>query len=210
MYHHVKKLMYTVRVDDPDPRFGNMLLEQFGGANGELAAAMQRVAPVSLRVNPDVDAKTHPYISTGLKENKFGIDIETAYRVYQRAAQMPNIRITGIDCHIGSQLTTIAPYLDAIERLLVEVQRLHRKIAVLQIEPGVVAGQLPLDERHDDVDVIGHQHAKTHAQRRADHTDQRTLDVVVAVLAGRINTRFVAAINAAGGAYANKDILGVG
>ncbi len=75
-------------------------------------------APISLRVNPDVDAGTHPYISTGLKENKFGIAIESALAVYLSAAQMPHIEVVGVDCHIGSQLTSIAPYLDAIDRLL--------------------------------------------------------------------------------------------
>ncbi len=81
-------------------------------------------APVSLRVNPDVDAQTHPYISTGLKENKFGIDITRALAVYQRAADMPGIQITGVDCHIGSQLTRTEPFVDALERVLVLVDRL--------------------------------------------------------------------------------------
>ncbi len=81
-------------------------------------------AAISLRVNPDVDAGTHPYISTGLKENKFGIDIASAFAVYQRAATMSHIDITGIDCHIGSQLTTIAPYLDAIDKILSLIDRL--------------------------------------------------------------------------------------
>ncbi|HBW83005.1 MAG: diaminopimelate decarboxylase [Gammaproteobacteria bacterium] len=76
-------------------------------------------APISIRVNPDVDAGTHPYISTGLKENKFGIASESALRVYRSAAQMPGIRVIGIDCHIGSQLTTVEPFLDAIDRLLI-------------------------------------------------------------------------------------------
>jgi diaminopimelate decarboxylase len=75
-------------------------------------------APVSIRVNPDVDAGTHPYISTGLKENKFGIASESALEVYRRAAAMEGISIMGIDCHIGSQLTSIDPFLDAIDRLL--------------------------------------------------------------------------------------------
>ncbi|SCZ70275.1 MULTISPECIES: diaminopimelate decarboxylase [unclassified Pseudomonas] len=81
-------------------------------------------APVSLRVNPDVDAGTHPYISTGLKENKFGIDIATAEDVYIRAAQLPNLEIVGVDCHIGSQLTTLEPFIDALDRLLDLVDRL--------------------------------------------------------------------------------------
>lgn len=75
-------------------------------------------APVSIRVNPDVDAQTHPYISTGLKENKFGIDIQQALAVYQRAAAMEHIEVNGIDCHIGSQLTQLDPFLDALDRVL--------------------------------------------------------------------------------------------
>ena len=81
-------------------------------------------APVSLRVNPDVDAGTHPYISTGLKENKFGIDSEIAFEVYRSAAALPHLAVTGIDCHIGSQLTELTPYLDAMDRLLALVDRL--------------------------------------------------------------------------------------
>lgn len=89
-----------------------------------VAARLGVQAPISVRVNPDVDAGTHPYISTGLKENKFGIDISRAFAVYERAAAMDNIRITGVDCHIGSQLTSIDPYLDAIDRVLQLVGRL--------------------------------------------------------------------------------------
>lgn len=88
------------------------------------AAETDQLAPVSLRVNPDVDAKTHPYISTGLKENKFGIDISRAYEVYQQANQMDNISVVGVDCHIGSQLTDISPFIDAMQHLLVLVDRL--------------------------------------------------------------------------------------
>ncbi len=84
----------------------------------EVAGSMGLVAPVSLRVNPDVDARTHPYIATGLKENKFGIDIREAPRVYAHAASLAHIRVTGIDCHIGSQLTEVAPFLDALDRVL--------------------------------------------------------------------------------------------
>lgn len=88
------------------------------------AAELGVSAAVSLRVNPDVDAKTHPYISTGLKENKFGIDINLAPSVYQRAAAMENISVVGVDCHIGSQLTDIQPFIDAMDRLLVLVDQL--------------------------------------------------------------------------------------
>ncbi len=84
----------------------------------DTARAMQRKAPVSLRVNPDVDAKTHPYISTGLKDNKFGIPIVEAHRVYRLAASMSHLDIIGIDCHIGSQLTEVTPFVDAIKRVL--------------------------------------------------------------------------------------------
>lgn len=90
----------------------------------QVAARLGKRAPISLRVNPDVDAGTHPYISTGLKENKFGIDINAAFDVYRRAATLSHIDIVGVDCHIGSQLTTVAPYLDAVGRVLNLVDRL--------------------------------------------------------------------------------------
>jgi diaminopimelate decarboxylase len=83
-----------------------------------LAGQLGVVAPISFRVNPDVDAKTHPYISTGLKENKFGIDIQQAINEYRRAASMENIKVIGVDCHIGSQLTETKPFLDALDRVL--------------------------------------------------------------------------------------------
>lgn len=90
----------------------------------EVAAEMGKQAPVSLRINPDVDAGTHPYISTGLKENKFGIGIKQAPAAYQRANELPNLNVVGVDCHIGSQLTEINPYLDAIDRLLALIDEL--------------------------------------------------------------------------------------
>ncbi len=90
----------------------------------EVAGRLGKTAAISLRVNPDVDAGTHPYISTGLKENKFGIDIDAAFAVYQHAAALPHIKVIGVDCHIGSQLTTIEPYLDAVDRLLVLIDKL--------------------------------------------------------------------------------------
>ncbi len=83
-----------------------------------IACELNIIAPISLRVNPDVDAQTHPYISTGLKENKFGIDINDAIGVYEKARDMSHINIIGVDCHIGSQLTTMAPFLDALDRVL--------------------------------------------------------------------------------------------
>lgn len=90
----------------------------------QIAEDMGVVAPVSLRVNPDVDAQTHPYISTGLKENKFGIDIEHAVTVYLRAAQLPSLKIVGVDCHIGSQITEVSPYLDALDKLIDLIKQL--------------------------------------------------------------------------------------
>ncbi len=84
----------------------------------EVAAAQGVQAPVSLRINPDVDAKTHPYIATGLKHNKFGIAMEEALAAYRRAAELPALRLVGMDCHIGSQLTELGPYADALQRLL--------------------------------------------------------------------------------------------
>ena len=89
-----------------------------------VAAELGVRAPISLRVNPDVDAGTHPYISTGLKENKFGIAIADAEDVYIRAAQLPNLEVVGVDCHIGSQLTTLEPFIDALDRLLGLIDRL--------------------------------------------------------------------------------------
>ncbi|SEI79273.1 diaminopimelate decarboxylase [Allopseudospirillum japonicum] len=90
----------------------------------QVAEHMGLQAPVSLRVNPNVDAKTHPYISTGLKENKFGIPIEEAFAVYQQAARLSHVQIKGIDCHIGSQLTQLSPFLDALEPVLALATRL--------------------------------------------------------------------------------------
>jgi diaminopimelate decarboxylase len=90
-----------------------------------VATAMDKVAQISLRVNPDVDAGTHPYISTGLKDNKFGVAIEAAPAFYARAAGMPGIEILGVDCHIGSQLTTLEPFLDALDRLLALIDALQ-------------------------------------------------------------------------------------
>src|SRR3989338_1204067 len=90
----------------------------------EVAGSMGKVAPVSLRVNPDVDAKTHPYISTGLKQNKFGVPYGEAVSLYRRASGLPNLRITGKDCHIGSQLTETSPFIAAAGKILVLVDAL--------------------------------------------------------------------------------------
>jgi diaminopimelate decarboxylase len=113
----------------------------------EVATQTGKTAPISLRVNPNVDAKTHPYISTGLKGNKFGIAHERALAVYQRAAAMPGIAIKGIDCHIGSQITQSAPYLEAMDRVLDLVASIEAAgIAIEHIDFG---GGLGIDYNGD-------------------------------------------------------------
>ncbi|MFT6978507.1 MAG: diaminopimelate decarboxylase [Shewanella psychromarinicola] len=107
-------------------------LEQLNDVAGRLG----KVAPVSLRINPDVDAGTHPYISTGLKENKFGIAMDEAEVVFARAAQLAHLHVKGVDCHIGSQLTEIKPFLDAMDRMLALIDRL---------------GELGIEIKHFDV-----------------------------------------------------------
>lgn len=97
-----------------------------------LAGEMGRKARISLRVNPDVDAQTHPYISTGLRENKFGIGVDEALAEYRRAAAMPHLDISGIDCHIGSQLTSLEPFVDALDRLLVMIETLRTEGIVIR------------------------------------------------------------------------------
>ena len=91
----------------------------------QIAGEMGKIAPISLRVNPDVDAHTHPYISTGLKENKFGVSVDEAREVYRLAATLPHVKITGMDCHIGSQLTELQPFLDATDRLIRLIEQLQ-------------------------------------------------------------------------------------
>jgi diaminopimelate decarboxylase len=112
-----------------------------------VAAASGQTAPVSIRVNPDVDAKTHPYISTGLRDNKFGIEVDRALHVYRRASELPHLKVTGIDCHIGSQLTDTAPFVDALERVLQLVDRLQSEgIELRHIDLGGGLG-IPYSDR---------------------------------------------------------------
>ncbi len=113
----------------------------------DIAGFMGKVAPVSLRVNPNVDAKTHPYISTGLKNNKFGVAYEDALDIYLQAAAMPNIAIHGVDCHIGSQITELSPFLDAFDRVLALVDALEKnKIHIQHIDLGGGIGICYSDE----------------------------------------------------------------
>lgn len=117
-----------------------------------IAAEQQKIAPVSLRINPDVDAKTHPYISTGLKENKFGVSIEDAKELYPRAAADDWLDVHGIDCHIGSQLTEISPYIDALDRLLALVDSLEASgITLSHIDLGGGQGIRYQDETPLDI-----------------------------------------------------------
>jgi len=92
-----------------------------------IAGKMGCVAPISVRVNPDVDAKTHPYIATGLKDNKFGIDIQEAMALYERAESLPHLQVVGVDCHIGSQLTELPPLLEAFDRVYELVKALRER-----------------------------------------------------------------------------------
>ena len=98
----------------------------------QVAGESGKIAPISLRVNPDVDARTHPYISTGLKENKFGVSVMQAREVYRLAKTLPHVKITGMDCHIGSQLTELQPFLDATDRLIVLMEQLREDGIELQ------------------------------------------------------------------------------
>lgn len=112
-----------------------------------VAGEMGKIAPVSLRVNPNVDAKTHPYISTGLKNNKFGVAFEDALDVYTQAASMPNIAVHGVDCHIGSQITELSPFIDALDRVLGLVDALVAKgIHISHIDVGGGIGITYSDE----------------------------------------------------------------
>jgi diaminopimelate decarboxylase len=113
----------------------------------DVAAELGKTAAISLRVNPNVDAKTHPYISTGLKDNKFGIAHEKALAVYQKAASLPNISIKGIDCHIGSQLTEVAPFIDALDKLIELIASLREAgIELEHIDLGGGLGVQYIDE----------------------------------------------------------------
>jgi len=112
-----------------------------------VAGEMGKIAPVSLRVNPNVDAKTHPYISTGLKNNKFGVAFEDALNVYIQAANMPNIAVHGVDCHIGSQITELPPFIDALDRILGLMDELEAKgIRISHIDVGGGIGITYADE----------------------------------------------------------------
>ena len=142
-----------------------------------VAGEMGKIAPISLRVNPDVDAQTHPYISTGLKENKFGIEISRAEEVYLKAAALPHLNVVGIDCHIGSQLLTLSPFMDALQRVLALAERLAEQgVKVHHLDIG---GGLGVRYRDDQI-------APTPAEYMAQlFTDERLREYEIFVEPGR-------------------------
>ncbi|MBI44104.1 MAG: diaminopimelate decarboxylase [Oceanospirillales bacterium] len=143
-------------------------LDRLNRVAGELGVK----APVSLRVNPDVDAGTHPYISTGLKENKFGIDIAQAPAVYARAAELPHLEILGVDCHIGSQLTSVAPFLDALDRVLALIDTLAGQgIRIRHLDMGGGLGVTYQDERPPD--------PSEYVQALAERMGDRSLELIL-------------------------------
>ncbi|WP_348701286.1 diaminopimelate decarboxylase [uncultured Marinobacter sp.] len=143
-------------------------LDRLNRVAGELGVK----APVSLRVNPDVDAGTHPYISTGLKENKFGIDIAQAPAVYARAAELPHLEILGVDCHIGSQLTSVAPFLDALDRVLALIDTLAGQgIRIRHLDMGGGLGVTYQDERPPE--------PSEYVQALAERMGDRSLELIL-------------------------------
>ena len=132
----------------------------------EVAGELGVKAPISLRINPDVDAKTHPYISTGLKANKFGIARERALPTYELAASLPHLNVVGMDCHIGSQLTEIGPFVDALERLLVLIDELAQRGII--IEHLDVGGGLGVTYNNEQPP-----HPKAYAQAMAEKMEGR-------------------------------------
>ncbi len=153
-----------------------------------LAEAENKIAPISLRVNPDVDAKTHPYISTGLKENKFGIEMEYALELFQHANRLPHIEVSGIDCHIGSQLTEISPFLDALDRVLLVVDEL--KELGIELQHIDIGGGLGI-RYQDETPPAPAEYASAIAKRMGDHTLEILLEPGRAIMgnAGIMLTR---------------------
>jgi diaminopimelate decarboxylase len=117
-----------------------------------VAQSLNTQAPISIRINPNVDAKTHPYISTGLKENKFGVDIDDAINLYQQANNSKYLNVQGLDCHIGSQLTEVSPFLDALDKVLELVDQLNQQgIAIAHLDLGGGVGIRYDDEQTIDI-----------------------------------------------------------
>ncbi|AET90248.1 diaminopimelate decarboxylase [Burkholderia sp. YI23] len=161
-------------------------------ALNEVATSLGKKAPVSLRVNPDVDAKTHPYISTGLKSNKFGVAFGDARATYREAHAMPNLDVVGIDCHIGSQITEISPYLDAVDKLLELVEQIEADgMRIRHVDVGGGLGITYDDETPPDIGVfvktlLDHIEQRGHGEREVYFEPGRSLVGNAGVLLTRV------------------------
>jgi diaminopimelate decarboxylase len=161
-------------------------------ALNEVAKSLGKRAPVSLRVNPDVDAKTHPYISTGLKSNKFGVAFSDARATYREAHAMPNLDVVGIDCHIGSQITEISPYLDALDKLLDLVEQIEADgMSIRHVDVGGGLGITYDDETPPDIGdfvraLLAHIEKRGHGQREVYFEPGRSLVGNAGVLLTRV------------------------
>ncbi|WP_248320628.1 MULTISPECIES: diaminopimelate decarboxylase [unclassified Caballeronia] len=161
-------------------------------ALNEVAKSLGKHAPVSLRVNPDVDAKTHPYISTGLKSNKFGVAFSDARATYREAHAMPNLDVVGIDCHIGSQITEISPYLDALDKLLDLVEQIESDgMSIRHVDVGGGLGITYDDETPPDIGdfvraLLAHIEKRGHGQREVYFEPGRSLVGNAGVLLTRV------------------------
>ncbi|WP_250473228.1 diaminopimelate decarboxylase [Caballeronia sp. GAFFF1] len=161
-------------------------------ALNEVAKSLGKRAPVSLRVNPDVDAKTHPYISTGLKSNKFGVAFSDARATYREAHAMPNLDVVGIDCHIGSQITEISPYLDALDKLLDLVEQIESDgMSIRHVDVGGGLGITYDDETPPDIGdfvraLLAHIEKRGHGQREVYFEPGRSLVGNAGVLLTRV------------------------
>jgi diaminopimelate decarboxylase len=157
-----------------------------------VAASVAKKAPVSLRVNPDVDAKTHPYISTGLKSNKFGVAFDEARATYRAAASMTYLDVVGIDCHIGSQITEVAPYLDAVDKLLELVEQIEADgLTIRHIDVGGGLGITYDDETPPDIGefvrtVLDRIEARGHGHREVYFEPGRSLVGNAGILVTRV------------------------
>ncbi|BBU28566.1 diaminopimelate decarboxylase [Burkholderia sp. THE68] len=161
-------------------------------ALNDVAKSLGKKAPVSLRVNPDVDAKTHPYISTGLKSNKFGVAFNDARATYAQAQAMPNLDVIGIDCHIGSQITEVSPYLDAVDKLLELVEQIEADgMNIRHVDVGGGLGITYDDETPPDIGefvktVLDHIEARGHGEREVYFEPGRSLVGNAGVLLTRV------------------------
>jgi len=161
-------------------------------ALNEVAKSLGKKAPVSLRVNPDVDAKTHPYISTGLKSNKFGVAFNDARATYAQAHAMPNLDVIGIDCHIGSQITEVSPYLDAVDKLLELVEQIEADgMNIRHVDVGGGLGITYDDETPPDIGefvktVLDHIEKRGHGEREVYFEPGRSLVGNAGVLLTRV------------------------